>query len=242
MLRLGGDEPQIQADLHAGKINKAEAEARYAATFDQARAKDQYKKLGARGLFVCPTLIGGYQLAYLRETDHSKDEFLNYLTEKFVSNYQWRIQRMANETPAQLQQRKDRLELLKTQLPLMQQAGIQLMAGSDAAALNTYVYPAESLLQELEIFQQAGLTPIQILQSATLAGARYFKAEAQVSSIDSGKRADLVLLDENPLNDVGALRKVNAVLKAGKWYDRKQLDQFLAEAHRKKVQLDQERK
>jgi len=241
LMRLGGDEPSIQADLRSGKITKADAESRYAATFDQARAVAAYKKLGEKGLFVCPTLIGSYQLAYLKETDHSNDVFLKYLTERFVSNYQWRIQRMTNETPAQLQQRKDRLELLKKQLPVMQQAGIQLMAGSDAAALNTYVYPAESLLQELEIFQEAGLTPLQILQSATRAGARYFNIESENSAIEPGKRADLVLLNENPLKDVRALRSVNSVMTRGKLYDRKQLDDFLKVAHQRKLQLDKER-
>lgn len=242
LLRLGGDEPSIQADLHAGKITKAEAETQYTNTFDQARAIAQYKKLGERGLFVCPTLIGSSQLAYLKETDHSKDQFLNYLTEKFTSNYQWRIQRMANESPTQLQQRKDRLELLKKQLPLMQQARIKLMAGSDAAALNTYVYPAESLIQELEIFQQAGLTPLQILQSATLMGARYFNVENKTSSIAAGKQADLVLLDENPLKDARALRKVNSVIVRGTFYNRAQLDKFLADAHQTKLQLDRQRR
>ncbi len=242
LLRVGGDESAIQSDLRSGKITKAQADAQYTATFDQARAIEQYKKLGARGLSVCPTLIGSYQLTYLKETDHSQDEFLKYLTNKFVSNYEWRVQRMANETPAQLQQRKERLELLKKQLPMMQKAGIQLMAGSDAAALNTYVYPAESLLQELEIFQKAGLTPLQILQSATLAGAGYFNIENETSSIEPGKRADLVLLNENPLKDVNALRSVNSVMVRGKLYDRKQLDNFLEGAHQKKVQLDQQRK
>jgi imidazolonepropionase-like amidohydrolase len=241
LMRLGGDEPSIQSDLRSGKITKAQGESQYAATFDQARAVKEYNKLGARGLFVCPTLIGSYQLAYLKETDHSKDVFLKYLTERFISNYQWRIQRMANETPAQWQQRKDRLELLKKQLPLMQRAGIQLMAGSDAAALNTYVYPAESLLQELEIFQEAGLTPLQIVQSATLAGARYFNIENETSSIESGKRADLVLLNENPLKNARALRSVNSVITRGKFYDRKQLDDLLEEAHQRKLQLDKER-
>ena len=241
LLRLGGDEQAIQADLRAGKITKAQAESQYATTFDQQRAIAGYRKLGTKGLFVCPTLIGSYQLTYLKETEHSTDVFLKFLTERFVSNYQWRIQRMANETPEQLQQRKDRLELLKKQLPLMQQAGIKLMAGSDAAALNTYVYPAESLLQELEIFQEAGLTPLQILQSATMAGARYFNIENKTSAIEPGKNADLVLLNENPLKDVSALRNINSVVARGKLYDRKQLDTFLEEAHQQKLRLDKER-
>lgn len=149
---------------------------------------------------------------------------------------------MANDTPEQLRQRKDRLELLKRQLPLMQQAGIRLIAGSDAAALNTYVYPAESLIKELEIFQEAGLTPLQILQSATIAGAQYFDVLSQTSTIEPGKRADLVLLNENPLKDVKAVRSVLAVVKNGNYFAREQLDGFLERAHREKIRLDNQRR
>lgn len=119
MLRLGRDEAGIVAALRKGTLSKAEASTRYNTNFDQARAKQSYASLASKGLFVCPTLIGSYQLAYLKETDHSKDDFLQYLSKSYVSNYAWRIERMANETPAQLQQRKDALALLKTQLPLM---------------------------------------------------------------------------------------------------------------------------
>jgi hypothetical protein len=168
LLRLGGDETSIKKELGEGKINKGEAEARYAREFDQEKAITNYRAMGKAGLFVCPTLIGGRQLAYLDETDHSKDPFLQYLTKKFLSNYQWRIDRMANETATQRQQRKERYNFLLKQLPLIQQSGIRIIAGSDAAALNTYVYPAESFIQELEIFRDAGLTPLQILQAATI--------------------------------------------------------------------------
>ena len=242
LLRLGGEEDRIMKELRAGKITMQEADQQLTATFDQNRAMEKYRVLGSRGLFVCPTLIGSYQLAYLKETDHRVDKFLDYLSERFVSNYQWRIDRMANETPAQLQLRKDRLDLLKKQLPLMQEAGIRLMAGSDAAALNTYVYPAESLLQELEIFQEAGLSPLQILQSATLAGPAYFEIQDQISGISPGKKADLVLLNENPLKDIHALRTVNSVMVKGKYIDRNQLDQILENARQTKLKLDRERK
>ena len=213
----------------------------YNGSFDQAKAKQSYISLARKGLFVCPTVIGSYQLAYLKETDHSKDVFLQYLTKSYVSNYTWRIERMANETPAQLQQRKDALLLLKTQLLVMLEAGITLMAGSDAAALNTYVYPAESLLQELEIFADAGLSPLQILQSATLAGAKYFNVKDRTASIQKNKTADLVLLDANPLDDVKNLRKVQAVIKNGIYYSREKLDAMLAQSKAIKERLDKER-
>jgi imidazolonepropionase-like amidohydrolase len=242
LLRLGSDEDKIKADLTSGKITRAKADSLYTNGFNQQVALEKYKALGKTGLFVCPTLIGGRQLAYLDETDHSKDGFLNYLTEKYVANYQWRIQRMGNETPAQRQQRKERYLFLRTQIPMIQQSGIRIIAGSDAAALNTYVYPAESLLQELEIFQEAGLTPLQILQSATLNGAYYFNVDRKTSSIDAGKTADLVLLDQNPLENVSALRKVNSVIKFGKYFSRTSLDAMLKTAGETKIRLDKQRK
>jgi imidazolonepropionase-like amidohydrolase len=241
MLRLGRDEAGIVAGLRKGTLSKAEASTLYSTNFDQAKAKQAYTSLASKGLFVCPTLIGSYQLAYLKETDHSKDAFLQYLSKSYVSNYAWRIERMANETPAQLQQRKDALTLLKTQLPLMLESGITLMAGSDAAALNTYVYPAESLLQELEIFADAGLSSLQILQSATLAGAKYFKVQDRTASIQKNKDADLVLLDANPLEDIRNLRKVYGVIKKGTYYNRGKLDAMLASAKATKEKLDQKR-
>lgn len=241
MLRLGRDEAGIVDRLRKGSVTKAEASTLYTASFDQAKAKQAYASLAAKGLFVCPTLIGSYQLAYLKDTDHSKDVFLQYLSKSYVSNYAWRIERMANETPDQLQQRKDALTLLKTQLPLMLESGITLMAGSDAAALNTYVYPAESLLQELEIFAEAGLTSLQILQSATLAGAKYFKVIDRTASIQKNKDADLVLLDANPLDDIKNLRKVQAVFNNGTYYSREKLNAMLADSKATKERLDQSR-
>ncbi len=238
LLRLGSNESEIVHDLRSGKITRAEAEASYAVGFDQQVALRRYGDMGKAGLFVCPTLIGGRQLAYLDETDHSTDAFQNYLTKKFTANYQWRIGRMAGDTPEQRKQRKDRYQFLLKQLPLMQQSGITIIAGSDAAALNTYVYPAESLIQELEIFQESGLTRLQILQSATVNGAMYFGIVNRTAGIATGKDADLVLLDKNPLEDIGALRTVNSVFAQGVYYNRQRLDAMLKQARDTKVRLD----
>lgn len=242
LLRLGSDDDKITADLVSGKITRAEADARYTTEFNQQLANQKYKALGQAGLYVCPTLIGGRQLAYLNETDHSKDEFMNYLTEKFVSNYQWRIQRMGTETESQRQLRKDRYLFLRTQLPFIQASGMKIIAGSDAAALNTYVYPAESLIQELQIFQEAGLTPLQILQTATLNGAHYFNVADKTALIAAGKNADFVLIDKNPLENISALRLVNSVVVQGKYYNRNALDAMLKTARETKIRLDNQRK
>ncbi len=242
MLRLGSDEQQITTDLRSGKITRTEASARYAATFDQARANANYASLAKTGVFVCPTLIGGRQLAYLYDVDHSNDEANTWLTEKYKSNYQWRIDRMGQETPEQREQRKANYIRLRQQIPFFQKAGLKIIAGSDCAALNTLVYPAESLIEELEIFQSAGLTPVQILQTATVNGAAYFGVGDKTAGVSSGKIADLVILDTNPLQDVKALRQIHGVVAKGKYLDRPALNQLMERARQEKRRLDGLRK
>ncbi|MCB0493945.1 MAG: amidohydrolase family protein [Cyclobacteriaceae bacterium] len=241
MLRLGSDEGKIKHAVLANTLSKGDAGNLYIDQFDQDKATEGYQRLGEKGYFVCPTLIGGRQLAFLDEDDHQDDNFLKYLTKRFTDNYAWRIGRMAGDTPEQKQQRKDRYKLIASQLPYMQRSGINIIAGSDAAALNTYVYPAASLIEELEIFQQSGLNPDEILRSATINGAKYFGVLDKTSTVDPGKVADLVLLNDNPLDNIQAVNNIHAVIAKGQYFDRKALDEMLQQAEQTKIALDKER-
>lgn len=240
-LRLGSDEKNIVEKLKSGKIIKERANEMYASGFNQDTANLAYQKLGETNVAITPTLIGGKQLAYLDEDNHENDEFLNYLTNRFTSKYEWRIGRMANDTPEEKQTRKDRFQLIAKQLPYIQKAGIKILAGSDAAALNTYVYPAQSLHEELVLFQEAGLTPLQILQSATINGAELMGKTNTMASIESGKQADIVILNTNPLVNIESTQDIYAVINNGKYFDRDDLDLLLQRAKDKKEQLDKER-
>ncbi|MEP2278260.1 amidohydrolase family protein [Maribacter sp.] len=241
LLRLGSDEKRIVEKLKSGDITKSEANEYYSANFDQDTAILAYQNLSKSNIAITPTLIGGKQLAYLDEDNHSQDEFLNYLTNRFTANYQWRIDRMANDTPDQKQSRKSRYELIAKQLPFIQEAGIKILAGSDAAALNTYVYPALSLHQELGLFQEAGLEPLQILQSATINGAELMGELKTKGTIEANKEADMVILNSNPLLNVEATQDIYAVVNDGQYLNRKKLDSILSKAKQKKVNLDNQR-
>lgn len=243
LLRLGfADEAHIAAAVRAGTLSKAKASEYYAQGFDQQQAITGYNMLREKNVAVTPTLIGGHQLAYLAETDHQHDGFLRYLTDDFTAGYQWRIDRMAGETTEQKIQRKQRNALVASQLPYLQQAGVLLLAGSDSAALNTYVYPAQALHDELELFQQAGLTPAQILRTATINGATFMGLQADYGSIAVGKKAELLLLDSNPLQNISALRHINTLIYRGNVYDRAALDTLLQQAADRKTELMQQRR
>ncbi len=74
---------------------------------------------------------------------------------------------------------------------------------------------------------KAGLRPLEALETATLRPAIYFEMENDLGLISEGMLADLVLLDANPLDDIGNTRKINSVIKQGKLYSRKDLDKML---------------
>ena len=85
---------------------------------------------------------------------------------------------------------------------------------------------------ELEAMVRGGMTPGAALQTATINPARYFGLQQTAGSVASGRRADLVMLDANPLTDIANVRKIRAVLVAGRLIDRSDLDRTLAEVKR----------
>jgi len=241
LVRLGSDEQSTANEVKNGKLSRADANRRYYENFDQQKAIQGYAELARKNVAICPTLIGSRQLAYLDVDNHLQDEYLQYLTKRFKANYEWRIQRQAGETKEQIQQRKNNYELIAKQIPLIQNSGMVILAGTDAAALNSFIYPGLALHQEMEIFQKAGMSPLAILQSATINGAKFMGVSDSLATIAPGKIADIVLLNENPLTNISATKNIYAVIKNGKYYDRSSLDGLLETAKKKRIELDAKR-
>jgi len=109
----------------------------------------------------------------------------------------------------------------------MHRAGVPILAGTDTAA-GVRVYPGFSLHSELELIEKAGLSPMETLQTATFNAGKYLQL-ADTGTIEEGKRADLVLLDANPLEHISNTRKIQSVVLAGRYFSRKDLDGLLHE-------------
>jgi imidazolonepropionase-like amidohydrolase len=105
----------------------------------------------------------------------------------------------------------------------MAKAGVGILAGCDTMIAGFCAH------DELEAMVRGGMTPLAALQTATVNPARYFGLQHTAGSIASGHRADLVLLDANPLADVSNVGRIRAVVVAGRLLDRQALDKLLAQ-------------
>lgn len=227
------DEAVIATEFAAGRIDRAEANRRLDAGFDRATAMASYRYLAAQGVSVTPTLNGGRILAFLDQDTHENDEYLAYIGPKLRETYAWRVQRASQADAAAIAQRHEHFKRVAAVLPMLQEAGVTIMAGTDAGFLNSFHYPGIGLHDELGLYVEQGLTPAQALSSATRAGPAWFGKLDQYGAIEQGKAADLVLLDRNPLEDIRATRAIRAVILRGVIHDRAALDRLLAETRAK---------
>jgi imidazolonepropionase-like amidohydrolase len=92
-------------------------------------------------------------------------------------------------------------------------AGVPVVAGTDEGV------PGHSVHREIELYVEAGFTPLEALQAATIVPARAMKLDAELGTIERGKRADLAILDANPLDQIRNIRTVRWTVSDGRMYD-----------------------
>jgi imidazolonepropionase-like amidohydrolase len=231
VLRAGSpQEAQLAADVAAGRITPAEATAKTLATFDPSVAKAAYRGFAAKGTLITPTLNGSKTTTYLDQDDHKADAYLAYLGPGLKKTYEWRVERAAKDDAAAIERRHRAYEKAADLLPLLRDSGMTIIAGTDAGFLNSFNYPGIGLHDEMAIFVEHGLTPLQTLQAATLAGPKYFGTSARYGAVAAGKAADILILDRNPVQDIAATRSVRGVILRGRYFDRAALDAMLADA------------
>jgi imidazolonepropionase-like amidohydrolase len=114
--------------------------------------------------------------------------------------------------PAKAEQSAARFRAMEATVRVLHQAGVPIVAGTDQAV------PGFSVDREIELYVQAGFTPMEAIQAATLVPARAMGMEKESGTIEAGKRADVILVDGNPLENISDIRKVSTVFAAGRMY------------------------
>jgi imidazolonepropionase-like amidohydrolase len=109
-------------------------------------------------------------------------------------------------------QMKTRMATTLSVIGALHQAGVPIVPGSDTGLVGF------GLHREIELYVEAGMTPMEAIQSATIVSARAMRLDKDTGTIEAGKRADLIVVDGDPLKDITALRKVTRVVTNGRMY------------------------
>ena len=199
-------------------------------SYDQERAAALFALLKKNNTWQVPTLVEERTSWTLLGGQRPSDERMNFLPEVTLRWWDSYMSSVAgHRTPETLAADKKYFERELALVRDMRRAGIKFLAGTDALG-NTYVFPGFSLHEELELLVQAGLTPMEALQTATRNPAEFLGLLDSLGTIEPGKTADLVLLDASPLDDIRNTRAVAGIVLRGRYFSKPMLQQMLADA------------
>lgn len=131
----------------------------------------------------------------------------------------------AGEAPAA--ELKRYVELRNHVVKALHDAGAKLLVGPDSPQL--FLVPGFGTHREMAAMAEAGLTPYAVLQAATRNAAEHLGAAGEFGTVEAGRRADLLLLDANPLQSVANCSRVAGVMVRGRWLPKAELDRMLSE-------------
>ena len=204
-------------------------------TFNRAKEKSLIGLLDRNQTWQCPTLFWERGQWLVDAIDVTQDPNITYAP-AFWRNKSWPkfkesiLKSLATDPlPIRKQFVQHELDVVAR----LNAAGVPFLAGTDTPA-GIDVIPGFSLHQELQRFVDAGFTPLQALQTATINPAKFFGKLNDLGTVEPGKLADLVLLEADPLQDIHGTQRIFAVVLDGHFYSSDDL-QSIRERVKKKT-------
>ena len=217
----------VRLAVHATELVVAKASLRAGADFlvhsvEDAAVDEEFLALAKRNrALYCPTLFVTLGYRYAPSNTWQPTEAERRLADSQILAAMSDLQRIPRDmlpervVKAMSQPTPPKPSAIALQnLRKVWDAGIPVVMGTDAGNIGTLHGP--SVFREMEIMTQAGLSPLQVLRSATSNGAKATGMERDIGTLAAGKLADLVILDADPLADVMNLSKIHRVIKDGK--------------------------
>ncbi len=216
-------------DLREGAVASIEHFYPVPEEWTEEERRSFYGDLARHGTVVVTTFVVLFESLFVPEslaarivadTSGSIDDRRQYVSSFLLAD--WKEQ-LPERSPEAAQNWKEYYPTVLQVLQEMHAAGVPLLAGSDLGVL--LIFPGSSLHRELELLvEEAGLTPMEALQSATRDPVEFMGLGDSLGTIEPGKVADLVLLEADPLADITNTRRIAAVIQEGRFYSREDLD------------------
>lgn len=194
---------------------------------DRAKIPALARRLHDHGVAFCPTrnLLGQIAPAAEIEQRLTRPEMA------YVPGYERAVWTAEGEPAAEMRDRFDRTIALGDELiRAVRGVGGRLLVGTDTG--NPLVIPGYTLREELSLLIKAGLTPYEVLHAATAGAATFMGKGGEVGVVAVGQRADLLLLEGDPLADVANLARIAGVMARGRWYGAPELAALRADVER----------
>lgn len=212
---------------HFGMVAHAEEFSKNSDSFNIQDAIKFAKLSKGNGTWLSPTLTA---ILWIANQTLSIDCIKNLTTLKYVhpllqSKWLTANNYVKNATPESSTYFQNMVNFHFQLVKAFKDAGVPIVAGTDAGISG--VVAGFSLHDELELLVKAGLTTLEALNSATLLSAQWLGIDKQIGSIETGKFADLIMLDQNPLTDITNTRKIAGVFVNGNWLDKTILNSML---------------
>jgi ankyrin repeat protein len=193
-------------------------------TYSEKKAAELFSRFVKNDTWVCPTLMVWHSFLFHYEEDIANDPRLKYLP--LSTKDRWNDDHYFTLATGERVDYKKICEQDRAIVGAMRRAGVGLLAGTDAPVFPS-IFPGFGLHDELVLLVQAGLSPMQALQTATYNAAKCLGKLDSMGTIEQGKIADLVLLDANPLQDISNTRRITTVVVGGRVFDKTALQKML---------------
>ena len=228
-LSCSSREEELRSEMLKGGVNLPGSERirleldEAAASYDEHKAATVFAHLAKNGTWMVPTFSAVLRDSEILSARVTTDPRLKYIPPAVQK--QW-----ADAAAAGAAIKGKSYDRKLQVVGALHRAGVPFLAGTDAGTVQPYVYAGFSLHDELAMLVQAGLTPMESLQTATINPTRFLGMEKDLGTIEKGKVANLVLLDADPVSDIRNITKISEVFVGGKQFDRPALDQMLRSA------------
>ena len=206
-----------------------EIETLYSSTLDEDELNKLSKTLVKNKTYVTPTLITLNNHWYRKEVDFTKDSRNKYIPLEMLNGWNPNNEFPTNMFPEETwESGKKMVTTAKTITNKLNKNGVKLLAGTDCGV--SYVLPGFSIHNELKLLVESGLSNGEALQTATINPSEYFNLSDSLGIVSVNRIADLVLLNNNPLENIENTQTIYGVIQNGKYLDRNKLNQLLKTA------------
>lgn len=207
-------------------------------TYDPSQLSNLMSLLAKSNSWVCPTMIATEGSIDRSTPDFKPKDIINYMPDFAVEG--WVPRNDSASIKSRERNRKIESDWYNQTTSLfkpLKDGGVKFLAGTDYP--NPNCYPGFSLHDELQSFvEKAAFTPLEALQTATINPALFLKIDKELGTVEMGKKANLLILNANPIENINNTRQIDGVILRGRFYKSTVLNDALEQIVRKANSAD----